>query len=150
MPVGTQGGVTIGALATLLQQLGLEDLPARRVAADWAAHYPLVSQSGAMRVARSLEGLGLAAETSLEAAAVMLALELQVKGAAYQQTLLCVEREGVPGPVARAAALEAVRLRRSAPVEDLSGSRASLPMKMVPLGVGAAALVVARILASVL
>ena len=64
----------------MLEERGLAELSARRVAADWAAHYPLVSRSGPRRVARSLEGLGLEAEPALEAASIMLALELQVKG----------------------------------------------------------------------
>ena len=139
-------GSTIGKLATALEELGLEEMCARKVAADWAAHFPLVSRSGSRPVARSLEGLGLEPACAVEAAGVMLALELQVKGAAYQETLVRVEREGVPGPVARTAAMEAVALWRSAPTRNLYRSRLALPMTVVPIGVGAAALVVARLI----
>jgi hypothetical protein len=146
MAAGTGSGATIGKLATALEELGLEEFCARGVAADWAAHFPLVSRSGSRRVARSLEGLGLDSGRALEAAGVMLALELQVKGAAYQDTLLRVEQAGVPGPVARAAAMEAVLLWRSALTRNPYRSRASVPMSVVPIGVGAAALVLARLL----
>ena len=146
MSAGRGGSPTLDGLARVLEERGLAELAARRVAADWAAHYPLVSRSGSLRVARSLEGLGLASDRALEAAGVMLALELHVKGAAYQETLACVERNGIPGHVARAAAMEAVQLRRSATARKPSGSRAPMPMTMLPIGVGAAALVLARIL----
>ena len=139
-------GATIGALAKALEELGLEELEARRVAADWAAHYPLVSRAGAPRVARSMEGLGLGRDASFEAAGLMLALELQVRGAPYQAALRRVEREGVPGSIARAATLEAVQLRRAAAAPEAAASpRVANPLGMIPIGVGAAALVLARL-----
>lgn len=146
MAARSGGGSTIGALTTALEGVGLDEPDARRVAADWAAHFPLVGRSGPARVARSLQALGLGSDRALEAAGIMLSLELQVKGAAYQQTLRCIERQGVPGDLARAVAIEAVRLRRSNPARKGSRVRAPVPMTMLPIGVGAAVLVLARIL----
>jgi hypothetical protein len=133
MSAGSAHGSTLDALATALEALGLGELPAGRLAADWAVHYPLVSQAGASRVARSLEELGLATESAWQAAGLMLALELQVRGAAYQQALEGVERAGVPLPLARAAAIEAVQLRRQVthcPVSKPRGTAAGVLAKL--------------------
>lgn len=105
-------GSMVEALAGALEALGLGEAWACRVAADWAAHYPLIGRVGVERMAHALEARGLAGETALEAAGLMLALELQVRGACYQQALEGLERARVPAHVARAATLDAVGLRR--------------------------------------
>ena len=146
MSAGRGGSPTLDGLARVLEERGLAELAARRVAADWAAHYPLVSRSGALRVARSLERLGLAPESALEAAGIMLGIELQLKGAAFQRVLEDVERAGIPASCARSAALEAVALRRASTPPGTAESRSPAPLAFLPIGVGAAALVLARLL----